>query len=916
MHKRILSVLLTVVLLIGLIAVAPGTAYAKADGTGWYKVTSTNGLRLRKEATTDSESLVTMPYQALIYISELKGSWGKTTYDNKTGWTLLDYAQKTDTSADFGNVDVYARLDELRKKFPDGKYWNHVGGKNNPDGYTSSPCTHHRTSGCSWKPDGCDCNSFDSSIQCHGFSLKIGYDLFGTSARGWVKRTNTLQGLCVGDIVRIGDWHTVTIIGMKGDSFIVVDGNWNYGCGIDWDRAMKKTKITNYGSYYVLHYPGNNYLLLDDTTAPSVSGLSATISGDRKTINVSCNASDSGVLTRVDVKVTSPTGKTVTKAAELKSGVASVSIPLSSFGVENGTYSVTATAQDSMNNKKSASTSVKLSAFTLAVTPATAGLYVGGTTTLTAKTTGTNPGTSPVWTTSDAKVATVSSSGVVTAVGKGTAVITANINGTTAKSTITVKAPVISKLTASVGSDGKTINSTCTLSYKPAATNVSFKLTSPTGKTKTVSSGISGDVSVASFLLSDVANESGKYTVTATVTDPDGATTSASTVLNVGVASGKAVAIAPITASVNIDSTLSVGFTVGGATASSVTWKSSDTSVATVSGGKVTGLKLGTVTITATVGGASTTCTVTVNPARLGGSTRIDTANLIAECGWKSGAQNVVLANANNFADALAGVPLAHALNAPILLSLNNNGKLDASVVTELQKLKPKTVWILGGSGVISAETASSLEKSGYAVKRVAGATRFETAVLIAQELENVTGKKPSEVFFASSANFPDALSGSTAAALTGSPILYAPPEGAIDETTAGYVSDSDVPKVTILGGTAAVSSAAETSAAEIGVENVTRISGKNRYDTCFKICSAYKSCFIGTGAAFATGESFPDALAGGAFAASKGIPVVLIGSSVNTDLAAFAKDKGRGVFYVFGGTKPLPDSIIDKYTK
>ena len=35
-------------------------------------------------------------------------------------------------------------LTELQNKFPSGKYWNHAGSSvNNPDGYTSTPCTHH-----------------------------------------------------------------------------------------------------------------------------------------------------------------------------------------------------------------------------------------------------------------------------------------------------------------------------------------------------------------------------------------------------------------------------------------------------------------------------------------------------------------------------------------------------------------------------------------------------------------------------------------------------------------------------------------------------------------------------------------------------------------------------------------------------
>lgn len=36
-------------------------------------------------------------------------------------------------------------LTTLRNKFPDGKYWNHMGmSSNNPDGYTSTPCNHDK----------------------------------------------------------------------------------------------------------------------------------------------------------------------------------------------------------------------------------------------------------------------------------------------------------------------------------------------------------------------------------------------------------------------------------------------------------------------------------------------------------------------------------------------------------------------------------------------------------------------------------------------------------------------------------------------------------------------------------------------------------------------------------------------------
>src|SRR5579884_1700253 len=101
-------------------------------------------------------------------------------------------------------------------------------------------------------------------------------------------------------------------------------------------------------------------------------------------------------------------------------------------------------------------------------------------------------------------------------------------------------------------------------------------------------------------------------------------------------------------------------------------------------------------------------CTVIVSAApsasatpavtRLSGADRIATAIAVSTNAFPSHATAAVLARSDDFADALAGTPLAVAKNAPLLLTPPTT--LDARVSAELQRVVPAggTVYLLGGT--------------------------------------------------------------------------------------------------------------------------------------------------------------------------------------------------------------------------
>jgi len=142
-------------------------------------------------------------------------------------------------------------VQQLKDKFPAGKYWNHVGmAGNNPDGWTETSCGY---------PHNNNCNKFDGHTQCSGFAYKLAYDVYGEYARNWLKDNNT-SNLKAGDILRINDdGHSIFITEINGDTITYADCNRTGGgvnpenaCKIYWDTNREKGSIN---VTYVLHAP-------------------------------------------------------------------------------------------------------------------------------------------------------------------------------------------------------------------------------------------------------------------------------------------------------------------------------------------------------------------------------------------------------------------------------------------------------------------------------------------------------------------------------------------------------------------------------------------------------------------------------------------------------------------------------------
>jgi putative cell wall-binding protein len=264
---------------------------------------------------------------------------------------------------------------------------------------------------------------------------------------------------------------------------------------------------------------------------------------------------------------------------------------------------------------------------------------------------------------------------------------------------------------------------------------------------------------------------------------------------------------------------------------------------------------------------------------------------------------------------------LAKNMNAPILLT--NLKTLPAETLAEIKRLKAKNVIILGGTGAVGEEVESALKKEGLKTERIAGATRFETATKIAEKMQKLSGKAPEDVFFVYGLNYADALSVSTVAALKNAPIIYLTTKGNLNADTAAYLAKikGSVKNAYVIGGDGVISNDMMKKAGNALGVTPKRVFGANRFETCVAVNEKFADVLDGDMLCVATGMDFPDALAGGVYAALNKAPLFLINGkaktpNLNDAQKAYLKGKNAATITTFGGEGVVPDSHIADIAK
>lgn len=293
-----------------------------------------------------------------------------------------------------------------------------------------------------------------------------------------------------------------------------------------------------------------------------------------------------------------------------------------------------------------------------------------------------------------------------------------------------------------------------------------------------------------------------------------------------------------------------------------------------------------------------------VEPKRLAGDTRTLTAVEISKEGWGEGSETVILARGDKFPDALAGAVLAKSYDAPILLT--NSKTLSTETQAEIERLQAKNIFILGGTGAVSEEIETQLATK-YTVERIEGDNRYETSANIAKYLKTNGKLLTNSAIIAYAQNYPDALAISSWAAQEGVPILLSETNYLPKETTEA-LADLEISKTIISGGTGVISTKVESE-----LPDSTRYGGDNRYETAIEIIKGLgqdiDTIFV------ATGNDFPDALAGSALAAKQGKAILLVGNTIDPVVVKFLttqKEKVNNI-YALGGDGVVTPSTLSK---
>ena len=272
---------------------------------------------------------------------------------------------------------------------------------------------------------------------------------------------------------------------------------------------------------------------------------------------------------------------------------------------------------------------------------------------------------------------------------------------------------------------------------------------------------------------------------------------------------------------------------------------------------------------------------------RLAGVDRVGTAIAVSQRGWLEGADGVVLASGDAYAEALPASVLAAERADPMLLTTGTT--LPPSVAEEITRLGARAVTVVGS---VSTAVDAELAGAGYQVDRLgAPGDAVATAVAVAGEVGGTGGT----AVLVNRTRFADGISAAALAGGRGWPILLSD-TALIPQPTVDAWRMLGVRRIVLVGGTGVLVQRIEdfirTSGRCAGGTTceALRLAGTDRYATSVAAAEASLEAGGRSGSTvlLGTGANYPDTLASGPLSARLGGLALLVdGTGQRNDAAS-----------------------------
>lgn len=184
---------------------------------------------------------------------------------------------------------------------------------------------------------------------------------------------------------------------------------------------------------------------------------------------------------------------------------------------------------------------------------------------------------------------------------------------------------------------------------------------------------------------------------------------------------------------------------------------------------------------------------------RYAGRDRFATAAAVSAILFPDGAHTVYLANGTAYPDAVSGAPAA-TTDAGALLLVTRDG-IPAVTATEIARLQPSRIVLLGGTGVIGEGVATEASRYAETVRQWGAADRFGTSALISER----TAASGGVAVIANGRSYADGVTGAAAAAYLDAPLLLTD-SGSLPLAVADELQRLRPGRVIVIGGSGSVS--------------------------------------------------------------------------------------------------------------